>query len=125
MDKSPINEMMETTMQKVREMIDANTIVGEPITTPDAITLIPVSRVSLGIAGGGLDSAKKPEAKETFGGGIGAGIKVEPVAFAVVKNGDVSLLYIAPPEASALDKFVDAVPDIIDKASDIVKAIKE
>ena len=124
MDKRPMSELMETAMQKVREMIDANTIIGEPITTVDGITLIPVSRVSLGFAGGGMDSSKKPESKDTFGGGIGAGVKIEPVAFLVIKDDDVKLLYIAPPEASTLDKLIDSVPGVLEKVSDIVNVVK-
>ena len=116
---------METAMQKVKEMIDANTIIGEPITTPDGVTLIPVSKVSIGFAGGGLDTAKKPDpTKESFGGGVGAGVKVEPVAFVVIKENDVELLYVAAPEASTLDKLVDSVPGILEKVSGIVQVIK-
>ena len=110
---------METTMQKVREMIDANTIVGEPITTPDGITLIPVSKLSFGFAGGGTDG-KKQEAKDAFGGGIGAGVKVEPVAFIVVKDEGVRLLHVSPPASTTLDRVIETVPDVVDRITDFI-----
>ena len=119
MDKRPVSEMMETAMLKVKEMIDANTIIGEPISTVDGVTLIPVSKVSLGFVGGGLDSSKKPEPKDSFGGGIGAGVKVEPVAFVVIKDNETKLLYVAPPEPSNLEKLLDAVPEVVEKVTKI------
>ena len=122
MENRPISELMETTMQKVREMIDANTIIGEPITTGDGVTLIPVSKVSFGFAGGGTDFAKKQE-KNSFGGGIGAGVNVIPIAFVIVRGDDVKLLYVAPPAASTVDKiasFIETVPEIVDKVTDLL-----
>lgn len=116
----PINELLSTTMQKVRELMDANTIVGQPIQTQDGVTLIPVSRVSMGFAGGGSDFAtknQKPEGKNCFGGGTGAGVKVEPVAFLVVKDGFVRLLPVAPPPASTVDRVIDMAPEIFDKVT--------
>ena len=114
MDKRPINEMMQVAMQKVKEMIDANTIVGEPINTVDGITLIPVSRVSIGFAGGGggPDGAG--------GSGIGTGFKVEPIAFVVIKNDNVSVLYVAPPPESALERLIDIAPLMLDKITDFI-----
>ena len=128
MEKRPISELMETTMQKVREMVDANTIVGEPITTPDGITLIPVSKLSFGFAGGGSDFAKKQEPRDAFGGGIGAGVNISPVAFIVIKGENVKLLYVAPPSASTLDRVIDTVPEVFDKVTGFInkkKADKE
>ena len=118
MDKRPINELMETTMQKVREMVDANTIVGEPISTGDGVTLIPVSKLSFGFAGGGSDFGKKQEAQNAFGGGIGAGVNIVPVAFIVVKGDSVRLLHVSPPAASTLDRVIETVPEVIDKVTD-------
>jgi len=116
---------METTMHKVREMIDANTIVGEPITTADGITLIPVSKVSLGFAGGGSDLVKKQELQNGFCGGLGAGVKIEPVAFIVVIGESVKLLHITPPAETTLDRLIETVPEVIDKVSGFVKKDKE
>ncbi|MDR0446484.1 MAG: GerW family sporulation protein [Oscillospiraceae bacterium] len=124
MDKHPIGELMETTMRKIREMIDANTIVGEPIVTSDGVTLIPVSRVTFGFTSGGADFHGKhraPDAPSSFGGGGGAGVNVIPVAFLVVKGGSVRVLNIAPPVSTTLDRVVDAVPEVIDRIGDFIK----
>ena len=108
-------------MQKVREMVDANTIVGEPITTPDGITLIPVSKVSFGFASGGSDFPKKrPESDTAFGGGVGAGVKIEPVAFVIIKSDGVRLLHVSPPAASTLDRIIETVPEVVDKITDFI-----
>lgn len=125
MEKRPISELMETTMQKIREMIDANTIIGEPVTTADGITLIPVSKVSFGFAGGGSDAAKKPEPQNGFGGGIGAGVKIEPVAFIVANGDNIKLLHIAPPAASTVDRLIETVPELFDKVTDFLGKDKE
>lgn len=99
-------------------MIDANTIVGEPVTTVDGITLIPVSKVSFGFAGGGSDFAKKPEPQGGFGGGIGAGVRIEPVAFIIANGKDVKLLHISPPAANTVDRIIETVPEIINKVTE-------
>ena len=83
--KSPLRDVMNSTMEKVREMVDANNIVGAPITTPDGVTLIPISRVSFGFGSGGGDYGKPGQ--NNFGGGGGAGVKIDPVAFLVIKDG--------------------------------------
>ena len=105
---------MDTAMQKVKEMIDANTIVGEPITTVDNITLIPVSRVSIGFAGGGRGG-------ETECSGIGTGFKVEPIAFVVIKDENINVMYIAPPAATAVERLIDIAPLMIDKLTDFLQ----
>ena len=121
MAEHPIEGLMGVTMQKIKEMVDVNTIIGEPVITPDGTTIIPVSKVSFGFASGGSDLPTS-QSKQTFGGGGGAGITLQPLAFLVVKDGDVKLLQIATASNTA-DKVVNSVPDIIDKISDaIVKA---
>ena len=112
-NKNPLSDMMRTTMEKVREMVDTNTIVGQPITTPDGVTLIPISKVSFGFGSGGGDYGKAP--KENFGGGVGAGVKIDPVAFLVIKDGTTRVLPVAVPPASTVDRIVDMAPDIMDK----------
>ena len=124
MEKRQINDLMETTMQKVREMVDANTIIGQPISTADGVTLIPVSKVTFGFAGGGSDFAKKPGSADAFGGGAGAGVNIIPVAFIVVKGENVKLLHVSPPSNSTVDRLIDTVPDIIDKVSDLMNKDK-
>ena len=121
MEKHPIGELMETTMGKLRDMVDVNTIIGQPITTPDGITLIPISKVSFGFAAGGSDFQSK-NAKENqpnaFGGGSGAGMKIEPVSFVVISNGNVRVLSANAGDESTLEKVVDAVPGLIDKVKE-------
>ena len=126
MDKRPISELMETTMQKVREMVDANTIIGEPITTEDGTTLIPVSKLFMGFAGGGSDLAKK-ETPPTgaFGGGIGAGLRIDPVAFIVARGDKIEMLHISPQAKSTMDKIIDAVPDVLEKVTEFLDKDKE
>ena len=125
--KSPLRDVMNSTMEKVREMVDANNIVGAPITTPDGVTLIPISRVSFGFGSGGGDygkyGAKKDRRKEqtekvvtdNFGGGGGAGVKIDPVAFLVIKDGTTRVMPVAVPPVSTVDRIVDMAPDIVDK----------
>lgn len=111
--KSPLTDMMRSAMEKIHEMVDTNTIVGQPITTPDGVTLIPISKVSFGFGSGGGDYGKAP--KENFGGGSGAGVKIDPVAFLVIKDGATRVLPVAVPPVSTLDRVVEMVPDIMDK----------
>ena len=112
-NKSPLNDMMRSAMEKVREMVDTNTIVGQPITTPDGVTLIPISKVSFGFGSGGGDYGKAPN--ENFGGGAGAGVKIDPVAFLVIKDGSTRVLPVAVPPVSTVDRIVDMAPDIMEK----------
>ncbi len=127
MDKHPIGDLMETTMEKIRQMVDVNTIVGQPIVTADGLTLIPVSKVSFGFASGGSDFQTKQQqagADNAFGGGSGAGVKITPVSFIVIKNGDVRILHIAPPADSAVDRIIENAPEIVDKISALISKKK-
>ena len=112
--KAPLNDLMNTTMEKVREMADTNTIVGQPIITPDGVTLIPISKISVGFGSGGGSYGKNPN-QDRFGGGSGAGVKIDPVAFLVVKDGTTRVLPVAVPPASTMDRNVDMIPDLLDK----------
>ena len=111
---SSLNEVMGQTMSKIKELVDVNTVVGEPITTPDGTTLIPVSKVTFGFASGGTDGTDKND-KISFGAGSGAGVSIVPIAFIVVSSGNVRMIYIDPPTNSSVDKIIDMVPGIIDK----------
>jgi sporulation protein YtfJ len=114
----PINDLMETTMAKIREMVDTNTVVGQPIVTEDGVTLIPVSKLSFGFASGGSDFAgKNQQTSKNFGGGAGAGVSVMPVAFLVVKDGNVKLIPVAPPAADTAGRVVEMVPEMFDKVT--------
>ena len=106
--------MLESTIQKIREMLDVNTVVGSPITTPDGVTIIPVSKISVGFGGGGSDFANKTGA-EPFGGGVGGGVKVSPVCFLVVKDGNVRMLSVPTPANSTTERIVEMLPDTLDK----------
>lgn len=128
MEKHPIGDLMEITMNKIREMVDVNTIVGSPITTADGITLIPISKVSFGFASGGSDFQTKnhqPGSNNAFGGGSGAGVTIMPVAFITVKDGAIKLLSVNPPAGSAVDRIVELVPEVIDKVKDILSTRKD
>jgi len=117
--------MIETTIQKVREMIDANTIIGQPIATADGTTLIPVSKVTFGLVGGGSDFASKNDPKDGFGGGLGAGVNIVPVAFIVAKGDNVKMLHVTPPSSSMVDRILDTVPELLDKVSEMMNKEKE
>lgn len=106
--------MLESTIQKIREMVDVNSVVGTPIQTPDGVTIIPVSRVSVGFGGGGSDFSSK-NGDNPFGGGCGGGVKVSPICFLVVKDGNVRMLSIPEPANSTTERIVEMLPDTLDK----------
>lgn len=117
MSEHPIQGLMGTTMSKIREMVDVNTIIGDPITTPDGTVIIPVSKVGFGFAAGGSDFPSK-QPKDIFGGGSGAGISIQPLAFLIVSNGEVKLLQMDNSKNTG-DKMVNLVPDVIQKIGDL------
>ncbi len=125
-DNHPISELMNITMDRIRDMMDANTIVGNPIEAGD-ITLIPISRLSFGFASGGSDFVSKNQKGEQnpFGGGSGAGVNMEPVAFLVVKGDTVKLLPVAPPPATTVERVVEMVPDMVDKVTGFIEKQKD
>ena len=119
MENSNIGSLMEVTMQKIHEMVDVNTVVGAPITTPDGITIIPVSRVSYAFASGGSDFRVKE--KPGFGGGNGAGVKIEPIGFLVVKEGNVRMVSITPPASNSIDRIIEKAPELMDTVEKLLK----
>jgi len=128
MEKHAIGELMEKTMSKIRELVDVNTIVGSPITTVDGITLIPVSKVSFGFAAGGSDfqtKKAKEESPDAFGGGSGAGVKIEPVSFLIIRDGSVRMISANAQEQTSVERFIDAMPDIIDKVKEVLPKKKD
>ena len=112
--RTPLSDLMNATMDKVRQMADTNTIVGQPISTPDGVTLIPISKVSVAFGGGGGDYGKS-QSKDNFGGGSDAGVKIDPVAFLVIKDGTTRVLPVTIPPASAVGRIVEMVPDVMDR----------
>ena len=119
--------MLENTIAKIREMVDVNSVIGTPITTPDGVTIIPVSKVSVGFGGGGSDFVSKHPNKQDnpFGGGAGAGVNVTPIAFLIVKDGNVRMLPVAAPASTTADRVVDLVPDFLDKVSNFIDSRTE
>lgn len=107
--------MLETTIQKIREMVDVNSVIGQPITTPDGVTIIPVSKVSVGFGGGGSDFVNSKGGENPFGGGVGGGVSVTPTCFLIVKDGNVRMMPVATPANTTADRIVEMVPDTLDK----------
>ncbi len=121
-----IVELMGTTMSKIHEMVDVNTIVGQPVCTPDGTTVIPVSSVSFGFCTGGSDfEPKKADAQKNFGGGSGAGVRMKPVAFLVITPGGVRILPVNPPAGNSVERIVEAVPSLFEKVSAFFKKDKD
>ncbi len=119
MKETPVNKIMENTLQKMREMVDVSTIIGEPIKTGDT-TLIPVSKVSYGFTSGGTDLPSKQNA-ELFGGGGGGGITISPVAFIVIQGEKVRMMQINNYTSSA-DRAIAMIPELVDQLSQLLKA---
>ena len=114
--------MLEGTIQKIKEMIDVNSVVGEPIITADGVTIIPVSKVSVGFGGAGSDFTKGKTAAgyNPFGGGVGAGVKVTPICFLIVKDGNVRMLPVAQAANTTADRLVEMIPDTLDKITSFI-----
>lgn len=111
--------ILETTIEKVKNLVNVSTIIGEPMNIDGGITIIPVSKVTYGFASGGSDFPSKSSA-EIFGGGGGAGITITPVAFIVIKDGEVSIKHIAASEGGQAERIIGMVPDVVDKLSTVV-----
>ena len=112
--------MLDNTIQKIREMVDVNSVIGAPISTPDGVTIIPVSKVSVGFGGGGSDFVNKSGGENPFGGGVGGGVKVTPICFLIVKDGNVRMMPVAAPANTTADRIVEMIPDTLDKISAFV-----
>ena len=117
MSENQVNNLLGVTMDKIKQMVDVNTVIGSPVTTPDGTTVIPVSRVSYGFASGGSDLPSKTQpAAGLFAGGSGAGITISPIAFLTIHEGHVRVLQIEP-YLSSVDRALEKVPDVVDKLS--------
>jgi sporulation protein YtfJ len=121
-EKKPLSDLMETTMTKIREMVDSNSIIGEPITTPDGVTVIPVSRVMLGFGTGGSDYGRTTD---KFGGGGGAGVKIDPVSFLIIKDGVTRVVPVALPAIGPVDRILDMVPEVMDRIEGFIDKKQE
>lgn len=120
MANHPIGEMMDGAMDKIRGMVDSNTVVGEPIVTPDGVTLIPVSRVSFGFASGGNDGSAGG-GKSGVWAGSGAAVKVEPIGFLMISDTTVRMVGIQMPAITTADRIIDMVPEILDRIDGYVE----
>ena len=130
----PIEGLMDTAMSNIKAMVDVNTVVGTPVTTPDGTIIIPVSTVSFGFGAGGSEfgDSKKPNSTQNaqgsdsakFGGGCGGGANVKPIAFLVAGNGGIRLLPVTP-ESSPVNKIIDMVPEVVDKFNGLISGIAD
>ena len=122
MKEHPIADLLATTIERVKELADSETVVGKPIVVSDSITIIPVSKLSLGFASGGSDFPSKSQ-KDLFGGGGGAGITVTPKAFLVIENGSVRMLQLAR-DGESIDRLCNMIPDAVSQISNLLKKDK-
>ena len=112
---NPIGELMQSTMDNVKNMLKVDTVVGEPIYTPDGITLVPISRISVGFGGGGVEFTPKRAGDRPYGGGNATGVKIDPIGFLVIKEGTVRMINITPPASNTVDRVIDLVPQVMDR----------
>ena len=115
--------ILATAIDKIKDMVDCQTIIGDPIDAGDGIRVIPISKVTYGFASGGSDFPTKTN-KELFGGGGGAGVTISPVAFLVIKDGDVSVKYISEGAENSAERIISMVPDVVNKVTDVVSKFK-
>ena len=112
-----LNDIMQTTMNDIKNMVEVNNIVGNPIFTPEGITLVPVSKLSFAFGGGGGEGKEK---QNSFGGGSAAGAKISPIGFLVIKDGGVKLLNVQPPAQNSVERVLDLVPQVIDSVEALI-----
>ena len=123
MSEKSANGILSTTIEKVRNLVDVSTIIGEPINLPDGLTIIPISKVTYGFASGGSDFPSKNNV-ELFGGAGGAGITINPVAFLVVNKGEVTIKHITASD-NAAERAVNLIPEMFDKVTNFVERSKK
>ncbi len=127
MNNNNISEMLASTMEKMQKMVDVNTIVGAPVDVGGGVTIVPISKVHIGMGGGGTDFATKnalAAKKDPFGGGLGAGVSIDPVAFLVIKGDSVRMLPVAEPASTTVDRIVEQAPDLLDKLNGFLEGRK-
>lgn len=117
-EQHPIQELMASALQKMRDLVDSNTIIGSPITTQDGTTVLPVSKISFGFISGGTDFANEKQ-KDLFGGAASSGASINPVGFLVIKDGNVKLVQFAE-GGQTVDRVLNMVPEVIDKVEGFI-----
>ena len=125
MENSNIGNLMDATMNKIKEIVDVDTVVGSPITTGDGVTVIPVSRVSYAFAAGGSDFRVKEHTNLGFGGGNGAGIKIDPIGFLVLKGDTVRMVNVVPPADTTVDRVIEKVPELVELGEGFVRKFRQ
>ncbi len=122
---NPISDLMQTTMDNVKNILKVDTVVGDPIYTPDGITLVPISKISVGFGGGGVEfTGKKAGSDRPYGGGNATGVKIEPIGFLVIKEGNIRMINITPPANNTVDRMIDLVPQVMDKIDSFIEKQK-
>lgn len=116
-----LGRLMDSTMNRIREIVDVDTVVGSSVTTPDGITIIPISRVSYAFASGGSDFRVRENPNLGFGGGNGAGVKIEPVGFLIIKDGNVRMINVTPPAASTVDRIIEKAPELAETVDQLIQ----
>lgn len=112
----PLPDMISLTMEKLQALVDTNTVVGDPIVTSDGTTVIPITKVSYGIAGGGTDfTTKSQKSSNPFGGGAGASVTLTPVSFLIIKDGMTRMIPVAEPASTTIDRMIEKAPEFADK----------
>ena len=126
MDKNPIGELMQNTMENVRSILKVDTVVGDPIHTPDGIMLVPISKISVGFGGGGVEfNQKKVGENRPYGGGNATGVKIEPIGFLIIKDGVVRMVNVTPPASTTVDRIIDLVPQVMDRVDAFIDKQKK
>ena len=130
MNNHQLRELMNTSMERLKELVDVNTIIGEQIITQDGTTIIPISKVSFGFGSGGTEFSNKNKPDKTddsnlpFGGGVGGGVNITPIAFITSNSQGVALLELNG-ESGSLEKVITSLPDVVSKLTDIFSSKKK
>ena len=122
MERNPIGELMQNTMENVKNILKVDTVVGDPIYTPDGITLVPISRISVGFGGGGVEFSPKTNGEVSpYGGGNGTGVRIDPIGFLVIKDGTVRMVNVTPPANNTVDRVIELVPQVLDRVDAFIE----
>lgn len=118
MAEKPVQELMASALEKMRDLVDSNTVIGSPINTQDGTTILPISKITFGFVSGGTDFASKTQ-KDLFGGAASSGASITPVGFLVIKDGSVKLMQLAEGGAT-LDRLINMMPEVIDRVEGFI-----
>ena len=124
-NNNPVGGLMQTTMENVKNILKVDTVVGDPIYTPDGITLVPISKISVGFGGGGVEfNSGKTGADRHYGGGNATGVQIAPIGFLVIKDGVVRMINVTPPASNTVDRIIDLVPQVMDRVDSFIEKQK-